>query len=193
MSTADRILDVAEALCQRRGLEAVSFRDLAAEVGVKSASIHYHFPSKSDLALALAIRYRQRFETVRSEIDRKEQSAEGRLKRFFAILADLYKEPNKVCLVAILAAEAGSISPELAIEVRKFFADNEQWLSSTLTLGVKQKTFTLSTEADCTAKTIFAAVEGAILASRACADSSRLRSVADCVLASLKQGKVAIG
>jgi TetR/AcrR family transcriptional regulator, transcriptional repressor for nem operon len=186
METAQRILDIAERLCQSRGLEAVSFRDLAAEIGVKSASIHYHFPSKADLALALALRYRQRFETARAEIDRKESSAEGRLRKLFALLSDLYKDPNKVCLAAVLTSESGAVSPEVSAEVRRFFDDNERWIAGVLKLGVKQKTFTLATDADCTAKTIFAAIEGAILASRACADASRIRQVGECVMQSLK-------
>ncbi|MEM1385768.1 MAG: helix-turn-helix domain-containing protein [Pseudomonadota bacterium] len=57
----DRILDIAEHLAPRRGYHGFSFRDVAAGVGVKSASVHHHFPTKSDLTAALADRYRTRF------------------------------------------------------------------------------------------------------------------------------------
>ena len=60
-SKVDEILDVAEALVQTRGYNGFSFRDVAAAVGVKSSSVHYHFPTKADLGATLARRYRERF------------------------------------------------------------------------------------------------------------------------------------
>ena len=55
------ILDAAERAIRDRGYNAVSFRDLAAAVGVKSASVHHHFPTKADLGAAVARRYAERF------------------------------------------------------------------------------------------------------------------------------------
>ena len=43
-STRERILDSAQALAQARGFNAFSYADIATELGVKKASIHYHFP-----------------------------------------------------------------------------------------------------------------------------------------------------
>lgn len=56
------ILKRAEQCLQRGGYTSFSFRSIAAELGIKSASVHYHFPSKEDLAVALLGRYRARFE-----------------------------------------------------------------------------------------------------------------------------------
>ena len=54
--TKQAILDVAKARVQARGYNSLSFRELAKEIGVKSASIHYHFSTKGDLGAALARR-----------------------------------------------------------------------------------------------------------------------------------------
>lgn len=59
--TTTAILDAAEARIRRGGYNGFSFRELAADVGVKSASVHYHFPTKEALAAAVARRYRERF------------------------------------------------------------------------------------------------------------------------------------
>ena len=71
--TANRILDVAEALIQRRGYNAVSYGDLAEELDMTTAAIHYHFPSKTDLAQVLVRRYRrgsaQKRDAVRAQND----------------------------------------------------------------------------------------------------------------------------
>ena len=51
--TANRILDVAERLVQLRGYNAFSYADVAKAVGIRKASLHYHFATKGDLGLAL--------------------------------------------------------------------------------------------------------------------------------------------
>ncbi len=47
--TADRILDVAEALFAERGLAGTAVRDIAAGVGLNPASLYNHFTSKQEL------------------------------------------------------------------------------------------------------------------------------------------------
>ncbi len=58
---ANEILDAAERFARTVGYNGFSFRDIAAEIGIKSASVHYHFPTKGDLGAALARRYADRF------------------------------------------------------------------------------------------------------------------------------------
>ena len=45
--TAERLMDLAEAHIRNAGYGGFSFRDLAAEIGIKSASVHHHFPTKA--------------------------------------------------------------------------------------------------------------------------------------------------
>jgi TetR/AcrR family transcriptional repressor of nem operon len=186
METVDKILNAAERLCQARGFDAMSFRDLAADVGVKSASIHYHFPTKADLARALTIRYRQQFETVRDEIDRREPTAIGRLGRLFDVIDSLYRDKSRICLAAVLAADASSVDAHVAEELKRFFEDNERWLAAVLTLGVTQGSMRRSADPNATARLVFAAIEGAILARRACDQPSRIRELGECLMQSLR-------
>jgi TetR/AcrR family transcriptional repressor of nem operon len=183
--TSTQILDAAERLCQRRGFGGFSFRDLAEAVGVKSASVHYHFPTKQDLARALILRYRQKLENVRAEIDRREATATGRIRRLFSELSKLYADASKICLAAVLAGEASVLDEPVREELKRFFADNEQWLEQTLLLGVKQKSLRLPADAASTAKMIFASIEGAIVGTRATGDPARLTLACECVLKGL--------
>jgi TetR/AcrR family transcriptional regulator, transcriptional repressor for nem operon len=183
--TAAQILDAAERLCQRQGFSGFSFRDLAEAVGVKSASVHYHFPTKQDLARAMILRYRQHFENVRAEIDRRESTAAGRLKRLFNELSKLYADASKICLAAVLAGEAAVLDEPVRDELKRFFADNERWLEQTIQLGVKQKSFRLVADPASTAKLVFAVIEGAIVGTRATSDPTRLAQACECVLKGL--------
>src|SRR6516162_2979326 len=60
-STASRVLDAAEALVQVRGFNGFSYNDIAAELQITKASLHYHFATKADLGEALITRYAARF------------------------------------------------------------------------------------------------------------------------------------
>jgi TetR/AcrR family transcriptional repressor of nem operon len=59
--TAERLMDWAEAHMRNKGYGGFSFRDLAAQLGIKSASVHHHFPTKATMAAAVARRYAERF------------------------------------------------------------------------------------------------------------------------------------
>ena len=60
-SKRDAILDIAEAMIRNAGFNAFSTRDVANAVGIKSASVHYHFPTKADMGVAVTERYTSRF------------------------------------------------------------------------------------------------------------------------------------
>src|ERR1700731_4025327 len=57
LSSKEAILAAARRTAQAHGYSGLNFRDLAEGVGVKAASIYYHFPSKADLGAAVARRY----------------------------------------------------------------------------------------------------------------------------------------
>jgi TetR/AcrR family transcriptional regulator, transcriptional repressor for nem operon len=55
--SAKAIMDAAERHIWASGLGGFSFRDIEAEIGMKSSSVHYHFPTKENLAAAVVRRY----------------------------------------------------------------------------------------------------------------------------------------
>ena len=56
MTTKDRILDAAERLFARQGVEATSLRAITAQAGVNLAAVNYHFQSKESLLHAVIAR-----------------------------------------------------------------------------------------------------------------------------------------
>src|ERR1700730_10108565 len=50
---AAAIMDAAERRMRKGGFNGFSFREIAVDVGVKSSSVHYHFPTKENLAAAV--------------------------------------------------------------------------------------------------------------------------------------------
>jgi TetR/AcrR family transcriptional repressor of nem operon len=112
-------MDLAEARFREGGYAGFSFRDLAAELGIKSASVHHHFPTKAMMAAAVARRYGQRFlDSVARPPDAANDDAVAVYRSAFrAALA----RDGKMCLCGVLGAEAGALSPEVADEIKSFF------------------------------------------------------------------------
>ncbi|MFK7991246.1 MAG: TetR/AcrR family transcriptional regulator [Sandaracinaceae bacterium] len=62
--TRERILDVAEELFAKQGVEATTVRQITTAAGVRTASVNYYFDTKSDLAVSVVAR---RFDVLEQE------------------------------------------------------------------------------------------------------------------------------
>src|ERR1700683_5254922 len=82
---ATAILDVAEKLAQTRGYNGFSYADIAAQLGVTKASLHYHFPSKAELGRALIERYRVLFGAALDAIDQQTKEPHEKLKQYVGL------------------------------------------------------------------------------------------------------------
>src|ERR1043165_2167161 len=102
--TARNILDAAERLVQTRGFNGFSYADIAAELSVTKASLHYHFPSKAALGRALIMRYQIAFGRALETIDAKARTARDRLRRYVAVYDGVMRD-DRMCLCGMFAAE----------------------------------------------------------------------------------------
>lgn len=182
--TAELVLDVAQILAQTRGFNGFSFRDLAAAIGVKSASIHYHFPSKADLGVALVRRYRRRFEEAFGEAESRHGSAANRLKSFVEIFRSSLAE-DRLCLCGMLGAERDSLPLEVAAEVRDFFACCEGWLTTQMKQGRQDGNLAFAGSPQVPALQLLALLEGALVVARSLEDPARFDRVTACFLRTL--------
>ena len=132
--TAVRILDVAERLLQSRGYNGFSFADVAAELGITRAALHYHFPSKAELGRALIERYADRFAAALAELDAALPDAPSRLAGYVEIYRRVLRE-DRMCLCGMLAAEYRTLPEPLRDRVWTFFEHNTAWLAETLAEG----------------------------------------------------------
>src|SRR5579863_2328216 len=103
-AAATAILDVAERLAQTRGYNGFSYADIAAELGVTKASLHYHFPSKAELGRALIERYRNVFGQALESIDLKTANPQEKLREYVELYNSVLNN-ERMCLCGMLAAE----------------------------------------------------------------------------------------
>jgi TetR/AcrR family transcriptional repressor of nem operon len=161
------VMTAARLMVQARGYNALSFRDLAEAVGVKSSSIHYYFPTKGDLGAALAREYTDEFLAYLNGL--LEQSLDWRtcVARYADVFRDTLLRENRMCMAGILSAERPDLAPEVRVEVERFTASIVDWLARVLAIG-KPKMESAAVKA--WALAVFSAVEGAQLVARGCDD-----------------------
>lgn len=117
MKTA--ILDAAQKRIQLGGFGGFSFRDIADDVGVKSSSVHYHFPTKDDLAAAVARRWA---ENAAIHIDEALEKEGDPTRAWVKTLrGTAVKEPH-MCPCTIMGAGIQDLPLQAASEVKTFFA-----------------------------------------------------------------------
>jgi TetR/AcrR family transcriptional regulator, transcriptional repressor for nem operon len=182
--TGSRVLDVAERLVQVRGFNGFSYADIAAELQITKAALHYHFAGKADLGEALIGRYASRFAEALAGIDAAGLGPAVKL----AAYADLYLKvlrDRKMCLCGMLAAEYQTLPQPMRDAVLTFFDRNERWLEGVLTQGRDEGGLRFTGSARDTARMIVASLEGAMLVARPFGDIARFQAAAANLLAGL--------
>jgi len=147
----DSILDAAEVRARASGYSGFSFREIAADVGIKSASVHYHFPTKADLAHELMDRYRTKaMEFLGEPADVTEGMA--RLVELFQMAS----RQGEMCLCGALGAASASLPMVVQHSAASFSDALIQWLEA---LPAQEHSLPFP------APTIVALLEGALLLS----------------------------
>ena len=176
--TAEQILDLAETLIQTRGYSAFSYQDIADSLGIRKASIHYHFASKADLGVAVVDRYIERFGAALVSIAGDEnQSSLAMLDFYVQPYLQFASTPDRVCLSGALAGEMMALPPEVRARVDHFFRTHQLWLTKILKRGVARGEFRLAAPAPKVARFIFGALQGALLVKRTTGDLSQINDV----------------
>jgi TetR/AcrR family transcriptional regulator, transcriptional repressor for nem operon len=188
--TASRILDSAERLVQSRGFNGFSYADVASELKVTKASLHYHFPGKAELGQALIARYAARFSDALDEIDRRGDAAPAKLEAYAQIYSDVLRD-HRMCLCGMLAADYETLPQPMRDEVIRFFDDNEAWLVGVLEQGEKEGALHLRGSPREAAQAIVGGLEGALLVARPYGDVARFQAAASQLLESLASSRAA--
>jgi TetR/AcrR family transcriptional repressor of nem operon len=162
--TRQKILAAARLTVQDRGYGGLSFRELAKDVGIKSASIHHYFPTKGELGGVLAERYTADFSEYLEGLLAEGLDRDACLRKYTEVFRDTLRNENRMCLGGIMAAEHKELPDEVRAQVVKFSEMNAGWLAKVLSMGDGPAIDAATIRRRALA--IFAAVEGAQLVAR---------------------------
>jgi TetR/AcrR family transcriptional repressor of nem operon len=182
--TSSRILDVAERLVQTRGFNGFSYADIALEVGITKASLHYHFATKAELGRRLIARYSEQFSQALRGISERLPAAPARLRAYVKLYTDVLSD-ERMCLCGMLAAEYSTLPAAMQSALRTFFELNEAWLADLLEAGLHDGTLSVSGRSADAARMLVGALEGEMLVARAYDDPARFIAAAELLVAPL--------
>jgi TetR/AcrR family transcriptional repressor of nem operon len=183
--TATQILDVAERLVQVRGFNAFSYADVAGELGLTNAALHYHFPSKPELGEALIARYAIRFMGALAEIDESFSDPLQKIDAYTGLYAGVLRS-QRMCLCGMLAADYETLSTGMRGAVVDFFEGNERWLAEVLKQGRDDGTLDFPGSPLEEARSIVSGLEGAMLIARSMGEIKRFKSAATHLMTALR-------
>ncbi|QUY41963.1 TetR/AcrR family transcriptional regulator [Acaryochloris marina S15] len=175
-NTATQILDVAQEMVRNRGYSAFSYADISKQVGIRKASIHYHFPSKDELVKELVKRYREGMMRACDRITQSNTKPDQQMFQF----AHLYRnglEEKQICLCAMLAADYEVLPQPVRDEIQTFFHETEAWLTTLLQQGCDAQHWTCQPSVEQEAKGLIAMLQGAQLLARSAAGTATFEQV----------------
>lgn len=182
----DKIIASAQRLVQQRGFNGFSYADIADEVGIRKASLHHYFPTKSNLGLVLIDQYTALLDSELVHIIASSMKANAKLGAY----VELYRGSllaNRMCLGGMLASEALTLDPAMLPGIKRFFDRNTEWLTEILAVGKSQQIFTFSGTAADHARMIVSALQGALLIARATGDHAAFDQTASLLIADLSR------
>lgn len=177
-----QLTNVATDIVQQGGLQSLSFRTLADSVGIKSSSVHYHFPEKSDLARSLIEQYSLAFFDQLQLMTTQRAGLKKRISGFIAVFESVASD-NKLCLCGMLAAEVEQLSAENRQLLDLFFHKMERWLVELLSAYPDEIQCTLSHRK--LARVLISGLEGGLLLDRISGGSRHVKAHKDLFLSLL--------
>ena len=121
MDTKAEIIRISDSLIREKGFNAFSFSDISRQLNIRNASIHYHFPTKTALGVAVINEHLAQLDNLI-----KADAGKDPLKKLNAFLATYTyaKSENKICLVGSLATDLYTVEPQIQTELKKL-VDNK--------------------------------------------------------------------
>ena len=159
--TREQIMDRAGQLLMSRGFNGFSYRDISSHLGVKNAAVHYHFPAKSDLAMALIDEYRKVLRAGTSEFMAYGGSALQQLEGFFAFSAKQCHVGRCICPFGAFSVDFNELPEDIRKATKIFMDETIMWLTRVMEVGRTSNEFSFAGDARAKALTILAGLQGA--------------------------------
>jgi TetR/AcrR family transcriptional repressor of nem operon len=163
----ERILDIAQELMTTSGFNAFSYRDISAVLGLRNASIHYHFPTKEDLGVATITRHHRELRESNELLLSAPLDPREKLERAFQVARGITGRARHICLLGIVQAEYESYPESMQACVRELGRYHRRVVCQILDEGLAKGCFRFEGEVEEQATLIITAVQGSLQLARA--------------------------
>jgi AcrR family transcriptional regulator len=164
--TKRKILELSQDAMRQKGYGGFSYADIASQLDIKNAAVHYHFPNKEDLGVALIQRERRRFAKWTARQTIRELDAWGKLNWFLGVYEHYSHGGTRVCYLGALESNFDSLPVNLQEEARGLNTDLLNWLTQLLGAGKESGSFVFAGSVDAKAVMLLSAIQGAVQIAR---------------------------
>ena len=165
--TKVEILDLAENLLRDRGFNAFSYANISSVLKIKNAAIHYYFPSKADLGVAVIQRARERLANWTRDQRIGSKTPAERLEAFFRRYLNYLEAGQQICLGGALETDFKTLPSTMQVETQKLASDILAWMVEILVEGQEKHIFAFPGKAKDQAILILSCLQGALQMTRA--------------------------
>jgi TetR/AcrR family transcriptional regulator, transcriptional repressor for nem operon len=174
--TKNKIMDLAENLLLSRGYNGFSYKNISLALGIKNAAIHYHYPAKKDLGVAVIRRARHQLKTWIQFMSEQKTPFGDVLDQLFGRYIQFMNSGNKICLGGALETDFHTLPLEVQQETRAYVSEVIQWMKTMFSEGREQGAFSFPGNPEDKALQVLSSLQGAVQKVRT-TDESSLYSV----------------
>lgn len=163
METKEQIIEAGNNLLIERGFNAFSYKHISEKINIKSSSIHYHFPTKTDLGIAII---KKHLDALENTIEKnKNKSPIEKIDKLFLYYKRLAYN-DKVCIVGAMSSDIKTLEEPLRLELLSFSNAVVRWTSTILQEGIEQNIFKPLANIDLNAKLLISNLMSLVQISR---------------------------
>lgn len=144
-STKETIVLLGDELIRKKGYNAFSYADISKQLNVKNAAIHYHYPTKPDLAEAVVDFHTDSFNRFTEKASSKNEA--DQIKMFLNFYASIQLS-GKLCVIGSFASDWNSMEEEVRDKVTKFTNNVLDWITETLDKGKEKNLLSFTSPAN---------------------------------------------
>lgn len=149
---------------QTVGFNGFSFQDLANDLGIRKASLHYYFSSKEELGLALIAEYEKYFNNFIQK--NAKLPAIRQLEAWLKYCYGMTKDQQKLCPIGVLTCELNTFSSKMHKSLAKFQSTQRRWALQVFKQGVKEKKFRKNLDTSWAADIFLESIQGGLQIAR---------------------------
>ena len=165
--TKIEILDLAENFLRDRGFNGFSYANISSALKIKNAAVHYYFPGKADLGVAVIQRARERFANWAQDQTIVSKTPAEKLEAFFRRYLNYLEAGQQICLGGALETDFKTLPSTMQVETQKLASDILAWMVEILVEGQEKHIFAFPGKAKDQAILILSCLQGALQMTRA--------------------------
>jgi TetR/AcrR family transcriptional repressor of nem operon len=129
MHTKDKIVLIGDRLVRTRGINAFSFSDISKELGIKNSSVHYYFPTKTSLVLAILEKHARLLDKFKARV--ADMDPGRKISSFLAVYSRA-RIGGRISILGALSSDVLTFEEEVKQALRLLTEETLAWLSETL-------------------------------------------------------------